>query len=203
MLNGSPHPKGCTYTALHEVAAMLNAQNIETEIVQLGNKPVHGCTVCGKCATTGNCIFTDDPTNEYSAKLRDADGFIVGSPVFYASPNGALCAMLDRMFFMKSSEYALKPAAAVVSCRRGGATAAFDNLNKYFTIASMPVVSSQYWNMVHGNTPEEVRKDAEGLQTMRTLGRNMAWLLKCIEAGNKAGVPLPEQEDWIATNFIR
>ncbi len=200
LINGSPHAAGCTFTALSEVAATLNQNNIETEILHIGNRPIHGCIACGKCAETGRCIFNDDPVNTACERLRNADALVVGSPVYYAGPNGALCAFLDRMFFLKSDPYALKPAAAVVSCRRGGASAAFDRLNKYFTIAQMPVVSSQYWNSVHGNTPEEVKKDMEGLQIMRTLGHNLAWLLKCIHT---AGIPRPETEERLRTNFIR
>ena len=148
-------------------------------------------------------MFDDDPVNECSGLLKAADGLIVGSPVYYAAPNGALCAFLDRLFYMKSGAYAYKPAAAVVSCRRGGASAAFDRLNKYFTISCMPIVSSQYWNSVHGNTPEEVRQDKEGLQIMRTLGDNMAWLLKCIELGKANGITHPENPRRPMTNFIR
>lgn len=202
LINGSPHKNGCTHTALSEVAGELEKQGIGTTMLHIGTKPVAGCIACGKCASTGLCIFKDDPVNEAIGLARQADGMIFGSPVYYAGPNGALCAFLDRMFFMKSAFYAYKPGAAVVSCRRGGAGTAFDRLNKYFTISNMPVVSSQYWNAVHGNTPEEVRRDLEGLQIMRTLGRNMAWLLKCIEA-SRGTVPYPEQEPRQATNFIR
>lgn len=203
LINGSPHPRGCTYTALSTVAAQLEKNGLETQILQMGNKAVHGCIACGKCRDTGHCIFEDDPVNEAIDLLREADGLVVGSPVYYAGPNGSICAFLDRMFFLKSAPYAFKPAAAVVSCRRGGASASFDRLNKYFTIARMPVVSSQYWNSVHGNTPDEVRQDKEGLQIMRTLGDNMAWLLKCIAAGKAAGIDQPVPEPWEATNFIR
>ena len=202
LINGSPHKKGCTYTALREVADELERQGIETEIFQLGTAAVRSCTACGQCAKTGRCVFDDDPVNECLDRLRQADGLIVGAPVHYAGPAGAVTALLDRMFYGKSGFLALKPAAAVVSCRRGGASAAFDRLNKYFTIAQMPVVSSQYWNAVHGNTPEQVRQDLEGMQIMRTLGRNMAWLLKCIDYAKEA-VPRPQQEERVATNFIR
>ena len=203
LINGSPHPKGCTYTALHTVADNLEKNGLDTRILQMGNKALRGCIACGKCADTGHCVFTDDPVNEAIDLLREADALVVGSPVYYAGPNGSICAFLDRMFYMKSAPYAFKPAAAVVSCRRGGASASFDRLNKYFTIARMPVVASQYWNSVHGNTPEEVLQDKEGLQTMRTLGDNMAWLLKCIAAGKAAGVEYPTPEPREATNFIR
>ncbi len=202
LINGSPHKKGCTYTALHEVAGQLEKNGIGSNIVHIGSKPIRGCTACGACRETGLCVFDDDPVNECVGLLKTADGLIVGSPVYYAAPNGGLCAFLDRLFFMKSGGYAYKPAAAVVSCRRGGASAAFDRLNKYFTISCMPVVSSQYWNSVHGNTPEEVMQDKEGLQIMRTLGDNMAWLIKCIEAA-KGTVPYPVREPWTPTNFIR
>ncbi|WP_022657176.1 flavodoxin family protein [uncultured Desulfovibrio sp.] len=203
LINGSPHPKGCTYTALHTVAGQLEKNGLDTRILQMANKAVRGCIACGKCADTGHCVFTDDPVNEAIDLLREADALVVGSPVYYAGPNGSICAFLDRMFYMKSAPYAFKPAAAVVSCRRGGASASFDRLNKYFTIARMPVVASQYWNSVHGNTPAEVLQDKEGLQTMRTLGDNMAWLLKCIAAGKAAGVEYPTPEPWERTNFIR
>ncbi len=201
LINGSARPNGCTFTALSEVANTLKGENIETQIFHIGNREIHGCIACGKCVDTKKCIFTDDRVNECIDLARDADGIIVGSPVYYAGPNGVLCSFLDRMFFLKHGLYAYKPAAAVVSCRRGGASATFDRLNKYFTISSMPVVSSQYWNSVHGNTPDEVRQDLEGLQVMRTLGRNMAWLLKSISI---AGLPLPvSNEPPQRTNFIR
>jgi multimeric flavodoxin WrbA len=202
LINGSPHKNGCTYTALCEVAGQLNKQGIETNIFQIGNKPIQGCIACYGCKESGYCVFKDDRVNECIDLARKADGIVIGSPVYYAAPNGSLCAFLDRMFFLKNEGYAYKPSAAIVSCRRGGASAAFDRLNKYFTISSMPVVSSQYWNSVHGNSPEEVRQDLEGLQIMRTLGNNMAWLLKCIEAA-KGKVPYPEKEGWTPTNFIR
>ncbi len=202
LINGSPHAEGCTFTALSEVAASLAVEGVDSEIVHIGARAIQGCTACGACRETGLCIFKNDPVNDTILKAREADGLIVGSPVYYAAPNGALCAFLDRMFFLKSGPYALKPAAAVVSCRRGGASAAFDRLNKYFTISQMPVVSSQYWNAVHGNTPEEVRRDLEGLQIMRTLGRNMAWLLKCLRHA-EGHIPRPAKEPPEHTNFIR
>ncbi len=203
LLNGSPHAKGCTFTALSEVAKELETQGIQTEILQIGTQPVRGCIGCRRCRTTGHCIFDNGIVNLVIDKAAEADGFIVGSPVYYASANGALIALLDRIFYAGSKNFVYKPAAAVVSARRAGTTASFDELNKYFTISQMPVVSSQYWNMVHGNTPDEVRQDLEGMQIMRTLGRNMAWLLRCIEAGKKANVSLPEAEPRVATNFIR
>ena len=202
MINGSPHEKGCTYTALAEVAGQLEGQGIKTDFFHIGARPIRGCTGCGTCFETGYCVFDDDPVNTCVDLVKKADGIVVGSPVYYAGVNGALCAFLDRLFFGKATTYAYKPAAAVVNCRRGGASAAFDRLNKYFTISSMPVVPSQYWNATHGVTPEEVRQDLEGMQIMRTLGRNMAWLLKCIETA-KDTVPYPEGEPWVRTNFMR
>ena len=203
LINGSPHEKGCTYTALKEVAEELNRQGIESNIFFVGKNAVHGCTGCGYCKREGNgrCVYQEDPVNECLALAEKADGIILGAPVHYAAISGMACSFFDRLFMAKKSFWG-KVGAGVVSCRRGGATAAFDQLNKYFTISSMPVVSSQYWNQVHGNTPEEVRKDLEGLQTMRTLAQNMAWLLKCIEAG-KASVERPKLEEPVKTNFIR
>ena len=202
LVNGSPREKGCTYTALCEVAGALEKNGIETEIFQVGAKPIAGCIGCNVCLKNGRC-FVDDPVNEFVEKAKTADGFVFGSPVHYAAASGAITSFLDRAFYGKGNVFAGKPGAAVVRCRRGGAASAFDQLNKYFTINSMPVVSSQYWNQVHGNTPDEVRQDAEGLQTMRTLGSNMAWLLKCIQAGAAAGITFPEREPAMKTNFIR
>lgn len=202
LVNGSPHKEGCTFVALKEIEMTLNDNGIETEIYWIGNKPISGCMGCGTCITTGKCCI-DDTVNAFVEKAENADGFIFGSPVHYAAASGAITSFLDRAFYGKSSKFALKPAAAIVSCRRGGASAAFDQLNKYFTISQMIVVGSQYWNQIHGNTPEEALRDEEGLQTMRTLGRNMSWLLKSIELGKKHGIPLPEKETPIKTNFIR
>lgn len=202
LVNGSPHQYGCTYTALSEIADTLQKEQIETEIFWVGSKPISGCIACKGCFKTGKCVI-DDTVNTFLEKAASADGFIFGSPVHYAGASGMLTSFMDRAFYHKASLYQGKPAAAIASCRRGGASATFDQLNKYFTICSMPVVSSQYWNMVHGNTPDEVRKDLEGLQTMRTLGRNMSWMLRCIEAGKKAGIEFPVHEEKIATNFIR
>jgi multimeric flavodoxin WrbA len=204
LVNGSSHAKGCTYTALTEVAEALEKQGIETEIFQLGTKAVSGCLACGACQKTGRC-FMNDPVNEFLDKAVNADGFIFGSPVHYASASGMLTSFMDRVFYTNHThgQLANKPSAAVVSARRGGATATFDQINKYFTMNNMPVVSSQYWNMVHGLTPEDVRSDLEGMQTMRTLGTNMTWLLKSIEAGKAAGLQLPEREEGVYTNFIR
>ena len=202
LINGSAHQKGCTYTALKEVADILEQEGIETEFLWIGAKPVAGCIGCGSCRSTGRC-FVDDQVNQVVERLEELDGFVIGSPVYYAGPSGQLTAFLDRLFYAGGGRFRGKLGAAVVSCRRGGAATAFDRLNKYFTINSMPVVSSQYWNQVHGNTPEEVRQDLEGLQIMRTLGRNMAWLLKCIDLGRANGIQLPPREERVATNFIR
>lgn len=206
LVNGSPHKDGCTYTALAEVEKTLNKEGIDTEVFWVGIKPLSGCIACGKCAELGRCAFKDK-VNEFLDAAKDADGFIFGSPVHYAGASGAITSFLDRAFFadMNSGRqsFYLKPGAAIVSARRAGTTAAFDQLNKYFTIAQMPVVSSRYWNMVHGMCAEEVEKDLEGLWTMRVLGRNMAFFLKCKEAGLKAGVKLPKQEKGAITNFIR
>lgn len=202
LINGSPHEHGCTYTALSEVAETLEKHQIETEIISLGTQPIAGCIACGKCLSEKQCIF-DDKVNETLPKLRECDALILGSPVYYAAASGQLTAFLDRLFYSNSASLAGKLGASVVSCRRGGASAAFDQLNKYFTISNMPIVSSQYWNQVHGSNPDEVREDVEGLQTMRTLGENMAWLLKCIEAGRAAGIPEPVYEPKMRTSFIR
>ncbi|WP_432718951.1 flavodoxin family protein [Pectinatus frisingensis] len=198
MLNGSPHKEGCVYTALTEVAAQLNKEDVETEIFHIGNRAVHGCIACGRCSSLKKCVFDDDTANVILEKMKTADGIIVGSPVYYAGPNGALCALLDRIFCSGSNFLIGKPSAAVLSCRRGGASASFDRLNKYFTINQMPLVTSQYWNSVHGFTPDDVRKDLEGLQTMRLLGHNMVWLLKNM---TKNFSPLLEKR--IMTNFIK
>lgn len=202
LINGSPNEHGCTYTALCEAADVFSKNGIETEILYLGKAPVAGCIACGACRSTGRC-FVDDKANEVLAKLDSIDGLIVGSPVYYAGVSGQITSFLDRLFYAGGGKMAGKPAAAVVSCRRGGASAAFEILNKYFMMTNMPVVSSQYWNQVHGNTPEEVKRDLEGLQTIRTLAENMTWLLRCIEAGRRAGVPYPAYEPKLRTNFIR
>lgn len=202
LINGSPHEKGCTYTALSEIAGVLNENGIGTEIFQIGSDPIRGCVGCGGCDGKNRCVFQDQ-VNVALDKAAKADGFIFGSPVHYASAGGAITSFLDRMFFAGKENMVYKPGAAVVSCRRAGSTATLDQLNKYFTISSMPLVGSSYWNMVHGNTPEEVLQDKEGLQTMRNLARNMAWLLHCIEAGKKAGISVPQPESGSTTNFIR
>lgn len=205
LVNGSPHRDGCTATALSEIASELKKENIDTEIFWLGARPIAGCYGCGKCLQpeAGNRCFIDDTVNEFLEKAVNADGFIFGSPVHYAAASGALTSFMDRAFYGKGKIFRYKPAAAIVSCRRGGSTAALDQINKYFTISSMPVVSSKYWNMVHGNTPDEVRQDLEGMQTMRELGRNMAWMLKCFAAGRAAGIEPPKKEIPVKTNFIR
>lgn len=202
LVNGSPHKKGCTYTALAEVAGALEKQGIETEIFHIGNEPISGCLACQVCTNTGEC-FMKDGVNEFLKKASLADGFVFGSPVHYAAASGMLTSFMDRVFYSSKGLFSYKPAAAVVSGRRGGTTAALDQINKYFTISNMPVVSSQYWNMVHGSTPEQVKQDDEGIQTMRTLGNNMAWLLKCIEAGKSANISTPHKEERVYTNFIR
>ena len=202
LINGSPHKDGCTFTALNEVAKTLEKNGIETEILYLGVKPIAGCIACGKCSQLGKC-FIDDKVNEILARSDEFDGLVIGSPVYYAGPSGQIRAFLDRLFYAGGRRFAGKPGAAVVSCRRGGATAAFDQLNKYFTISSMPIVSSQYWNQVHGAYAEQVLQDEEGMQTMRTLGNNMAWLLKCIQLGKENGITLPEREPPVWTNFVR
>lgn len=202
LFNGSPNAHGCTYTALCEVEKILHKHGIETEIFQVGKQPVAGCIACRKCKSGAPCIF-DDGVNALASKLEEFDAMIVGAPVYYSGPSGQCVAFLDRLFYSAAKKLKGKPAAAVVSCRRGGASAAFDRLNKYFAINSMPIVTSQYWNQVHGNTPDEVLQDEEGLQTMRTLGENMAWLLRCIEAGKAARVPAPDYEAPVRTNFVR
>ena len=202
LVNGSPRAAGCTFTALSEVAKTLQEEGIETEIFQLGTKPVQDCIACMKCRELQKCVF-DDVANELIEKAKGADGFVFGTPVYYAHPSGRVQSVLDRAFYAGGYAFACKPGAAVVSASRGGTAASFDVLNKYFGIASMPVVSSTYWNMVYGKTPDEVRQDAEGMQTMRNLGRNMAYLLKCMEAGRAAGIAFPTQENSVRTNFIR
>jgi multimeric flavodoxin WrbA len=206
LINGSPHAEGCTYTALKEVAAVLSKEGVETEIFQVGKKPIIGCTACLKCTDLGHCVF-DDRVNEFIKIAGKYDGYIFGTPVHYAAAGGAITSFMDRVFYAisksKKDYFYLKPAAAVISARRAGTTATFDQMNKYFTISQMPVISSRYWNMVHGNNPDEVRQDLEGLQTMRILGRNMAFFLKCKEAGLTAGVNFPVKEETTTTNFIR
>ena len=201
LINGSPQANGCTATALKEVAKTLNENGVDTEIIQVGHLDVRGCVACGQCRKLGKCVF-DDIVCEVGEKFKEADGLILGSPVYYASANGTLSAFADRLFYSSNYDKTMKVGAAVVSARRGGNTATFDQLNKYFTISGMPVVSSQYWNQVHGNNAEEVLQDKEGMQIMRTLGRNMAFLIKSIQLG-KEQFGLPEKEPRVGTNFIR
>lgn len=203
LVNGSPNEKGCTYTALNEIAVTLEKEGIESEIFWVGKKAIYGCIACRTCREKGKCVF-DDVVNEFNEKAYNADGFVFGSPVYYASANGTLMSFMDRAFYSaKPGTYYLKPGAAVTSARRAGTTATLDEINKYFQISQMPVISSSYWNMVHGGCAEDVLKDEEGLHTMRTLARNMAWFLKIKEAGIKSGIAFPETEDKIFTNFIR
>ena len=201
MINGSPRPNGNTSLALQEMETIFKAEGIETEIVQVGNKAIRGCIACGKCAETGKCVF-DDAVNEIAPKFEAADGLVVGSPVYYASANATLVAFLTRLFFSTPFDKTMKVGAAVAVARRGGLSATFDELNKFFTISGMPVASSQYWNSVHGREPGQAAQDAEGLQTMRTLARNMTFLMRSIELG-KEKYGLPERETPQRTNFIR
>ncbi len=202
MLNGSAKPNGNTYAALSEIGKQLEQEGISHEIFQMGGDVVRDCIGCGQCTETG-CIFADDKVNEFIAKAKEADGFVFGTPVYYAHPSGRILSFLDRAFYSGGRFFAFKPAASVVVARRGGCSASFDVLNKYFGISQMPVAGSTYWNMVHGRVPGEASLDAEGLQTMRNLARNLAWMLKCFEAGKEKGIPLPETERGNQTNFIR
>ena len=202
LVNGSPNEHGSTDAVLRHAAEVLQREGIETEIFWLGNGAVSGCTGCCGCRATGDCVVDED-VNIFRRKAAEADGFIFGSPVHYAAASGALTSFMDRVFFCDSGEsFHLKPAAAIAVARRGGTTATLDQINKYFTITQMPVVSSRYWNMVHGMSPEEVLQDEEGMYTVRVLARNMAYFLRCIEAGRQAGVALPEKEAPKRTNFI-
>lgn len=203
LVNGSPNERGCTYTALSEIARTLEQQGIGTEIFHIGNKPVRGCIGCGACKKKTACVFDDDIVNRLADKVKDADGYIFGSPVFYASPNGAMLAVMDRLFYSAGKYMQYKPAACIASARRAGTTATYDILNKYIGINNMLMVPACYWNMVHGSKPEDVKQDLEGLQVMRTLGNNMAWLLKLLETGRANGLEHPESEEKIRTNFIR
>ena len=202
LLNGSPHEKGCTYTALDQVARALTEEGLETEILWLGRDATAGCAGCGACRQLGKCVH-DDVVNVAAEKARTCDGLVVGSPVHYAAASGQITCALDRLFYSAGAALRLKPAAAVVSARRAGATAALDQLNKYFSINQMPVVSSRYWTMVHGREAGDVPRDEEGMQTMRNAARNMAWLLKCIEAGRAQGILPPQAERAYQTNFVR
>ena len=203
LLNGSPRANGCTHAALDEIAATLNAEGVSSEILQAGNKPVRDCIACGGCVGKGKCVFDDDIANELIEKIKTADGLIVGTPVYYAHPTGRVLSVLDRAFYAGKAFFMHKPAAAIVCARRGGTAASFDVLNKYFTITQMPVVSSTYWNMIYGNTPQEIKRDEEGMQTLRNLAKNMAWLMKCVQAGKDSGIAPPQTEKSARTNFIR
>jgi multimeric flavodoxin WrbA len=202
LINGSPHEHGCTERALAEVKKTLEEEGMETEMYWIGTKPIAGCIACGSCRKTGRCVF-EDGVNEVAKKLPGVDGLIVGSPIYYSAPNGQIQCFLDRLFHSAGKDLKGKPGAAVVSCRRGGASAGFERLNQYFLIEEMPLVASSYWNQVHGSKAEDVEKDEEGLQTMRTLGRNMAFLLKSLAAGKKAGITKKEPEERKRTDFIR
>lgn len=201
MINGSPHAKGNTALALEEMAGVFAREGVEVDCVQAGNKAIRGCIACNRCSELGKCVF-DDLVNELAPRFEAADGLVVASPVYYASANATLVALLDRLFYSTSFDKTMKVGASVVIARRGGCSATFDELNKYFTISGMPVASSQYWNSVHGLTPGEAAQDGEGLQTVRALARNMSFLMKSIALGREA-YGLPEQEPWIATHFIR
>ncbi len=202
LINGSPNENGCTYTALKEIESKLIENEIETEMFWVGNKAISGCIGCQACFKTGKC-FIDDNVNIFIEKAKEVDGFIFGSPVHFAACSGFLSCFMDRVFYKRKKVFSNKLASSIVTCRRGGSTAALDEINKYFSLSNMPIVSGGYWNMVHGNTPEEVVKDEEGMQNMRHLGNNMSWLLKCVEAGRNTGVELPKNEKTILTNFIR
>ncbi len=201
LINGSPKANGNTALALKEMEKVFAAEGIQTETIHVGNKPVRGCAACGGCAKKGRCVF-DDIVNETAPKLEAADGIVVASPVYYAGPNATVQAFMDRLFYSAPFDKTMKVGASVAVCRRGGASATFDRLNKYFTIAGMPVASSQYWNSVHGGAPGEAEQDAEGLQTLRALARNMAFLIKSIALGREK-YGLPEREEHLWTNFIR
>jgi multimeric flavodoxin WrbA len=202
LINGSPHKHGCTYTALAEIVKELEKENIAWEIFHIGTRPIRGCIGCNQCSELDRCAYTEDCVNEVIEKARNADGFVFGSPVHFASASGSMTALMDRLFYAAGDAFAYKPGASVVSARRAGTTAAYDQLNKYIGISKMIMVPSQYWNMVHGNTPEELQQDQEGLQIMRTLGKNMGWLLKLLANGIANGIQIPEEERRIATNFI-
>ncbi len=202
LVNGSPNEKGCTYTALKEIEKILNENNVDTEIFWIGNKPLSGCIGCKACIKTGKC-FIDDSVNVFLQKAEETDGYIFGSPVHFAATSGSISSFMDRVFFKRKHIFSNKLAASITTCRRAGGTSSLDEINKYFAISNMPIVSSSYWNIVYGNTPEEIKRDEEGMQTMRHLGHNMAWLLKCIDAGKKANIAFPKKENPITTNYIR
>ena len=201
LVNGSPHENGCTYTSLKELADTLNENGVETEMHWIGKGEIIGCKACGYCKKNGRCV-TDDDVNKVSEHIDEYDGIVFGAPVYYSGPAGQICTWMDRFFYVNSKKVRGKVAASVVNARRGGTTSSLERLNQYFLITGMVMPGSQYWNMTHGLTPEDVKKDKEGLQTMRTLGRNMAWVIKCIDAGRKAGIQFPEVEPPTPTNFI-
>lgn len=206
LVNGSPHKSGCTNRALEEVARTLEENGVGAKIFWIGNKPIQGCIGCHKCDRLGHCVF-DDVVNSFLEEAGDYDGFVFGDPVHWGAMSGSMTSFMDRAFYANANgggrRFEFKPAAAVVSARRAGTVSTWDQINRYFALCQMPVVNSRYWNIVHGAKAEEVEEDAEGLQTMRILARNMAYLLKCLEAGRKAGIPLPEKEQTVFTNFIR
>lgn len=202
LFNGSPRAKECTYTALNEVRRQLEKNGVEAEILHVGHEAIRGCTGCRQCGELGRCVF-DDVVNRVGERLNEADGYIFGTPVYYAGISGQLKSFMDRLFYSHGAKMRYKPAAAVVSARRGGCLSAYDDVNRFFSISCMPIVTSQYWNQVHGACAQDVLKDEEGLQTMRALADNMAWMLKLIEAGKQNGLPHPEREPFIRTNFIR
>lgn len=206
LFNGSPHKDGCTYTALKEIQKTLQEEGIESKIYQIGSKPIEQCRACRACAKIGKCVINDN-VNEFLDLAKEFDAFILGSPVYYAATAGGAISFLNRAFFVafmsgRDDIFLHKPAAAVVNARRAGTTATLDQLNKYFTITQMPIISGRYWNMTHGHTPDDIKKDLEGMQNLRILARNMAFFLKCIEAGKSSGIKLPKQENVIFTNFI-
>ncbi len=203
MLNGSAKPNGNTALALKEIGEQLKAEGIDYEIFQLGGNPIRDCIGCGQCSRIEGCVFTDDEVHAFVEKAKEADGFVFGTPVYYAHPSGRVLSFLDRVFYSSGREFAFKPGASVAVARRGGTSASFDVMNKYFGISQMPIAGSTYWNIVHGRTPGEVLEDGEGLQTMRNLARNLAWMMKCFEAGKRAGVALPDSERKVMTHFIR
>lgn len=206
LVNGSPHKEGCTYTALCEVSNALNQNGIDTDMFWITNKPISGCIACHRCDDLNKCVLQDS-VNEFLEIAKDYDGFVFGTPVHWGGASGALTSFLDRAFYAdlngKGNRFYLKPAAAVVSARRAGTTATWDQINRYFALMQMPIITSRYWNIVHGATPEQVKQDLEGIQTMRILGNNMAFFLKCKEMGEKVGIPAPNKEDFVFTNFIR
>ena len=203
LVNGSSHIHGTTMKALEEMARIFEEEGIETEIIQLGSKPLADCIQCNACRKSGECVFKDDGVNEFVEKAKEADGFVFGTPVYYAHPSGRIMSFLDRAFYSGGAAFRFKPGMAVASARRAGTTASLDAINKYFGINQMPTVGSTYWNMVHGNCPEEVRQDLEGLQTMRNAAKCMAWMLKCFEAGKAQNIALPDTKKEVSTNFIR